>query len=170
MERLDYVLNKIVSLDLAVQKRELYQLKNQKVVFTNGCFDILHPGHVTYLAKAASLGNKLIVGLNSDASVRSLNKADNRPINSESARALVVAALGFVDLVVIFNDSTPESLIQYLRPDVLSKGGDYDAHEMNPSVKSFIVGSDFVKSYGGIVQTIDLVEGYSTTSIIQKMK
>lgn len=170
MERLDYVINKIVTLDLAVQKRELYHLKNQKVVFTNGCFDILHPGHVTYLAKAASLGNKLVVGLNSDTSVRSLNKADNRPINSESARALVLAALAFVDLVVIFNESTPENLIRYLHPDVLTKGGDYNANEMNPNAKSFIIGSDFVKSYGGIIQTIDLVEGFSTTSIIQKMK
>jgi len=170
MERFDHVLNKIVTVDLAKQKRALWELKNQTVVFTNGCFDILHPGHVTYLAKAASLGNKLIVGLNSDDSVRSLNKAENRPINSHDSRALVMAALGFVDLVVIFQDSTPEYLIKMLKPDVLVKGGDYDADETNPNSKSYIVGAEFVKSYGGTVKTIDLVDGYSTTAIIEKMK
>ena len=170
MERFNHILGKIITQEQAKQKRSLYELKNQKVVFTNGCFDLLHPGHITYLAKAASLGNKLIVGLNSDKSVRSLNKAANRPINSEDSRALVVAAIGFVDLVVIFNETTPECLIKLLKPDFLVKGGDYDANEMNPNSKSYIVGSDFVKSYGGAVQTINLVDGFSTTALIQKMQ
>ena len=170
MERLNYVIDKIVSQEEIIQHRALFAMKNQRVVFTNGCFDILHPGHVTYLAKAASLGNKLIVGLNSDESVRSLEKAPNRPVNSQDARALVLAALGFVDLVCIFPESTPERLIELVQPDILVKGGDYDADETDYSSKKFIVGSEFVKSYGGDVKTIDLVQGFSTTNIIEKLK
>ena len=170
MERLNYVIDKIVIQEEIIQHRALFAMKNQRVVFTNGCFDILHPGHVTYLAKAASLGNKLIVGLNSDESVRSLEKAPNRPINAQDARALVLAALGFVDLVCVFNESTPEKLIEIIQPDVLVKGGDYDADETDPLSKKYIVGSEFVKSYGGQVKTIDLVQGFSTTSIIEKLK
>lgn len=170
MERLNYVIDKIVSQEEIIQHRALFAMKNQRVVFTNGCFDILHPGHVTYLAKAASLGNKLIVGLNSDESVRGLDKAPNRPINSQDARALVLAALGFIDLVCVFTESTPVKLIELVQPDVLVKGGDYDADETDSSSKKFIVGSEFVKSYGGEVKTIDLVQGFSTTSIIEKLK
>lgn len=170
MERFNYVVNKIVTQEEIIQHRALFAMKNQRVVFTNGCFDILHPGHVTYLASAASLGNKLIVGLNSDESVRSLDKAPNRPVNSQDARALVLAALGFVDLVCVFTESTPEKLIELVHPDILVKGADYDADEANPSSKKYIVGSEFVKSYGGEVKTIDLVQGFSTTSIIQKLK
>ena len=170
MERLNYVIDKIVRQEEIIQHRALFAMKNQRVVFTNGCFDILHPGHVTYLAKAASLGNKLIVGLNSDESVRSLEKAPNRPVNSLDARGLVLAALGFVDLVCVFTESTPEKLIEIIQPDVLVKGGDYDADETDPSSKKYIVGSKFVKSYGGEVKTIDLVQGFSTTSIIEKLK
>ncbi|MFM7667587.1 MAG: D-glycero-beta-D-manno-heptose 1-phosphate adenylyltransferase [Bacteroidota bacterium] len=170
MERLNYVIDKIVSQEEIIQHRALFAMKNQRVVFTNGCFDILHPGHVTYLAKAASLGNKLIVGLNSDESVRGLDKAPNRPINSQDARALVLAALGFIDLVCVFTESTPVKLIELVQPDVLVKGGDYDADETDSSSKKFIVGSEFVKSYGGEVKTIDLVQGFSTTRIIEKLK
>ena len=170
MERLNYVIDKIVSQEEIIQNRALFAMKNQRVVFTNGCFDILHPGHVTYLAKAASLGNKLIVGLNSDESVRSLEKAPNRPVNAQDARALVLAALGFVDLVCVFTESTPGKLIELIQPDVLVKGGDYDADETDPLSKKYIVGSEFVKSYGGQVKTIDLVQGFSTTSIIEKLK
>jgi rfaE bifunctional protein nucleotidyltransferase chain/domain len=170
MERLNYVIDKIVSQEEIIQHRALFAMKNQRVVFTNGCFDILHPGHVTYLAKAASLGNKLIVGLNSDESVRSLEKAPNRPVNAQDARALVLAALGFVDLVCIFTESTPEKLIELIQPDVLVKGGDYDAEETDRLSKKYIVGSEFVKSYGGEVKTIDLVQGFSTTGIIEKLK
>jgi rfaE bifunctional protein nucleotidyltransferase chain/domain len=170
MERLNYVLHKIVTQQEIIQHRALFAMKNQRVVFTNGCFDILHPGHITYLAKAASLGNKLIVGLNSDESVRSLEKAPKRPVNSQDARALVLAALGFVDLVCIFTESTPERLIELVQPDILVKGGDYDADETDSSSKKFIIGSEFVKSYGGDVKTIDLVQGFSTTGIIEKLK
>lgn len=169
MERFNYVVNKIVTQEEIIQHRALFAMKNQRVAFTNGCFDILHPGHVTYLAKAASLGNKLIVGLNSDESVRSLDKAPNRPVNSQDARALVLAALGFVDLVCVFTESTPEKLIELVHPDILVKGADYDADEANPSSKKYIVGSEFVKSYGGDVKTIDLVQGFSTTGIIEKL-
>ena len=169
MERLNYVLHKIVTQEEIIQHRALFAMKNQRLVFTNGCFDILHPGHVTYLAKAASLGNKLIVGLNSDESVRSLEKAPNRPVNSQDARALVLAALGFVDLVCVFTESTPEKLIELVQPDILVKGADYDPDETDPSSKKFIVGSEFVKSYGGEVKTIDLVQGFSTTGIIEKL-
>ena len=168
--RLDFVKSKIVTTEEAARFVAMYHLKNEKVVFTNGCFDILHLGHITYLAEAASLGNRLIVGINSDRSVKALNKAPNRPINIEQARAQIIAALGFVDLVIIFDDETPLELIHTLETDVLVKGGDYDANEMNSSSKKYIVGSDIVRKKGGSVVTINLVEGYSTTAIIEKSK
>jgi rfaE bifunctional protein nucleotidyltransferase chain/domain len=168
--RLDFVKSKIISSEEAARRGAMYKLKNEKVVFTNGCFDILHLGHVTYLAEAAALGNRLIVGINDDASVRALNKAPNRPINNEEARMNVIAALGFVDAVVLFKENTPFKLIQELMPDVLVKGGDYDANEENPDSKKYIVGSDLIRKNGGKVVTINLVEGYSTTNIINKSK
>lgn len=168
--RLDFVKSKIVSAEEAARYVAMYHLKNEKIVFTNGCFDILHLGHITYLAESASLGSRLIVGINSDRSVKSLNKAPNRPINNELARIQIIAALGFVDLVVIFDDETPLELIRALEPDVLVKGGDYDANELNSSSKKYIVGSDIVRKKGGSVVTINLVEGYSTTAIIEKSK
>jgi rfaE bifunctional protein nucleotidyltransferase chain/domain len=168
--RLDFVKSKIVSAEQAARLVAMYHLKNEKIVFTNGCFDILHLGHITYLAEAASLGNRLIVGINSDRSVKALNKAPNRPINNELARIQIIAALGFVDLVVIFDDETPLELIRALEPDVLVKGGDYDANELNSSSKKYIVGSDIVRNNGGSVFTINLVDGYSTTAIIEKSK
>lgn len=168
--RLDYIKSKIISAEEATRRVAMYHLKNKKVVFTNGCFDILHKGHITYLAEAASLGNHLIVGVNSDASVKALNKAPNRPINDELARLTIVASLGFVDSVVLFTEETPLELIQQLMPDVLVKGGDYDASEENPISKKFIVGSDLIRKAGGEVVTINLVDGYSTTSIINKSK
>jgi len=139
----------------------LWRYKNDKIVFTNGCFDILHRGHIEYLAKAKSLGTKLIVGLNTDASVKRL-KGNSRPVNDEKARALLLASLMFVDEVILFDTDTPRDLIEYIQPDVLVKGGDYKPEE--------IVGYDIVKAKGGEVITIDLVEGYSTTSTIEKMK
>jgi len=168
--RLDFVKSKIVTAEEAARFVAMYHLKNQKIVFTNGCFDILHLGHITYLAEAASLGNRLIVGINSDRSVKALNKAPNRPINNELARIQIIAALGFVDLVVIFDDETPLELIRALEPDILVKGGDYDANELNFNSKKYIVGSDIVRKKGGSVVTINLVEGYSTTAIIEKSK
>jgi rfaE bifunctional protein nucleotidyltransferase chain/domain len=168
--RLDFIKSKLVSAEEAARRVAMYQLKNEKVVFTNGCFDILHLGHITYLAEASGLGNRLIVGINSDRSVKLLNKAPNRPINDEFARMQVIAALGFVDLVVLFDDETPFELIKLLKPDVLVKGGDYDAHDFNPNSKKYIVGSDIVRENGGLIVTINLVEGYSTTAIIAKSK
>ena len=170
MSRLASLENKIVSLEDAKRRMNMWHLKNDKVVFTNGCFDILHKGHVTYLAKSAELGDRLIVALNTDASVREQGKGENRPINPEDARATVLAALGFVDLVVFFNDQTPLQVIEMLQPDVLVKGADYDPNETDTTSKKYIVGSDIVKKNGGEVVAIQLVDGYSTTSIIEKSK
>lgn len=139
----------------------LWRFKDDKIVFTNGCFDILHKGHIEYLAKAASLGTKLVIGLNTDASVKRL-KGDSRPVNDENARALLLASLVFVDKVILFDTDTPRDLIDFVQPDVLVKGGDYKPEE--------IVGYDIVKAKGGEIVTLDFVEGYSTTSLIEKMK
>ena len=170
MSRLASLENKIVSLEDAKRRMNMWHLKNDKVVFTNGCFAILHKGHVTYLAKSAELGDRLIVALNTDASVREQGKGENRPINPEDARATVLAALGFVDMVVFFNDQTPLQVIEMLQPDVLVKGADYDPNETDTTSKKYIVGSDIVKKNGGEVVAIQLVDGYSTTSIIEKSK
>ena len=168
MDRLDYIIEKIVSVEEAKRRMSMWHMKNDVVCFTNGCFDILHLGHITYLAKAASLGKRLIVAVNSDDSVRLLNKAPNRPINNEQARMMVVAALGCVDLVVVFNEQTPLELINELLPDILIKGADYDAEETDINHPKYIIGSDVVKVNGGKVETISFVEGYSTTSILGK--
>lgn len=149
---------------------ENWKAQNQTIVFTNGCFDILHRGHIEYLAQTADCADKLVVGLNSDASVKSLNKASSRPIQDENSRALIIAALDFVDAVIIFNEDTPYSLISNIIPNVLVKGGDYDACVSDKQNPKYIVGSDVVKANGGIVQVIQFVEGYSTTKIEEKIK
>lgn len=169
MSRLTYLQSKIVGPEEARRKVLSWKLKGEQVVFTNGCFDILHKGHVTYLAQAAQEGDRLVLGLNTDASVKALGKGDERPINSEDARAVVLAALGFVDLVVLFGEETPLDLIRLLEPDVLAKGADYDPSETNPESRKFIVGSDVVLKNGGKVIAIPLVEGFSTTSIVKKL-
>lgn len=138
----------------------IWRFKEQKLVFTNGCFDIIHRGHVEYLAKAASLGDQLIIGLNTDASVKRL-KGMARPVQDETTRALVLASFSFVSKVVLFDEDTPFDLISLIQPDILVKGGDYKAED--------IVGYDIVKGKGGDIVTIDLVEGHSTTSIINRM-
>lgn len=135
--------------------------KKNKVVFTNGCFDILHPGHVDYLAKARSLGDTLVVGLNSDSSVRRL-KGKARPVMPQKDRARVLSALQSVDFVVIFSDPTPFELIKTVRPDVLVKGGDW-------AVKD-IVGADFVQRRGGKVKGLPYLKGFSTRGIINKIR
>lgn len=135
--------------------------EGKKVVFTNGCFDILHRGHVDYLEKARALGDKLVVGLNTDDSV-SRFKGPTRPIQDQDSRAIVLASLQFIDLVVFFNDDTPLKLITELVPAILVKGSDYLAEN--------IVGSDVVKRNGGVVKTIDFVPGYSTSRILEKIK
>lgn len=134
--------------------------KNKKVVFTNGCFDILHVGHVAYLERARRLGDVLVVGLNSDSSVRAI-KGKDRPINREADRATVLSALYFVNYIAIFPDTTPERLIKAIKPDVLVKGADWKTED--------IVGADFVRSYGGKIARIPFVKGYSTTSVLKKI-
>lgn len=167
--RSNYIQSKILDHSDAAKKISLWKMKGAKVVFTNGCFDIIHKGHVSYLAEAAELGNKMVVALNTDASVKNQGKGDDRPINDNDARALVLASLGFVDLVVFFDSDTPLKLIRLLEPDVLVKGADYNPEETDSNSKSYIVGSDTVKNYGGEVIAIPLVEGFSTTNVINKM-
>jgi rfaE bifunctional protein nucleotidyltransferase chain/domain len=131
-----------------------------KIVFTNGCFDILHLGHIDYLSRAASFGDILIIGVNTDESVKRL-KGSGRPINDESSRAQLLAALEFVDVVVLFNDKTPIELIKTITPDILAKGGDYEAED--------VVGYEHVITSGGKMRILDFLPGYSTSSIIQKI-
>ncbi len=152
---------KILPLDEAITKVSDWQRADQKVVFTNGCFDIVHLGHIDYLEKARALGDRLVLGLNTDASVSRL-KGPARPVVNEYARARLIAALAFVDTVILFDDPTPLALIEALKPDILVKGDDY-------SVQT-IVGADFVINNGGSVETIKLVEGYSTTAMIERIK
>ena len=170
MARIQYLQSKITTTSEAIKRIAKWRLQNDKIVFTNGCFDILHTGHVTYLAKAADLGNRLVVAINTDASVKRLGKGDDRPVNPEEARAFVLSGLGFIDMVVFFDNDTPFEIIQELKPDVLVKGADYDPNETDTSSKKYIVGSDIVKKYGGTVEAISLVDGFSTTGIIKKMK
>ena len=153
--------NKILDLQALLHQRAEWKKEGLKVVFTNGCFDILHLGHVDYLERAAQLGDCLIVAINNDQSVQML-KGASRPILDEHARSRIIAALQFVDAVVLFGESTPEALIRQIIPDILVKGSDYQ--------KSNIVGEQFVEQNGGMVEMIQLVKGYSTTRIIEKMK
>ncbi len=150
-------------------KLEKWKRQGNKIVFTNGVFDILHQGHVTYLKEARKLGDKLIVGINSDASVKRLGKGDGRPINPEYARAFIISELKSVDAAVIFSQDTPLDLITAIQPDYLVKGGDYDPDCTDSKDKTYIVGSKEVKSHEGKVVTIDLVEGFSTTKIIKRI-
>lgn len=152
---------KICELAEALQRRDDWKSAGEQVVFTNGCFDILHLGHVDYLEKANQTGTKMIVGVNSDASVRVL-KGPERPVNNEYARARIIASMQFVDLVIVFHEETPLELINILLPDILVKGDDYSLET--------IVGAKEVMAAGGQVKTIPLVPSYSTTGIIQKLK
>ena len=136
-----------------------YRRENFKLVFTNGCFDLLHKGHLDLLLNAAAFGDKLFVGLNSDTSVKKL-KGDSRPIQNEKTRAIKLLELKYVDHVIIFEDLTPQKLIHTISPDILVKGGDYTKNE--------IVGAKHVISFGGVVKIIPLTPGFSTTSIIEK--
>jgi D-glycero-beta-D-manno-heptose 1-phosphate adenylyltransferase len=146
------------AVELASRARE----DGKTIVFTNGVFDILHPGHTRYLRDARALGDLLIVGINSDRSVRALNKAPDRPINSEAERCEVLAALASVDAVVIFDEDTPHEIISALQPDILVKGADWG--------ENAIVGRDVVEARGGRVVRIELAEGYSTTRIIDRIR
>lgn len=164
------VSKKILTLAGLKPRLAVWRLKSQRIVFTNGVFDIVHPGHIDYLFRAAEKGNRLVIGINSDASVKTLNKGTDRPINSETSRAIILAALGVVDAVVVFDEPTPEHLIRIIQPDVLVKGGDYDADNSDPNSKQFIVGSEFVRKLGGEVAVIPFLEGFSSTNIIEKIR
>ena len=137
-----------------------WRARGERVVFTNGVFDLLHPGHVEYLEEARALGDRLVVGVNGDASVRRL-KGENRPVLPEDERLVLVTALESVDLAIRFDEDTPESLIRAIRPDVLVKGGDWALEA--------IVGREFVESYGGAVRTVRIREGLSTTSLVERL-
>lgn len=161
--------NKIKTLAELLPILERMKKQAQKIVFTNGCFDILHKGHVSYLHRSKALGDLLVLGLNSDASVKCLGKGADRPINGEKDRAFVLAGLESVDFVVIFEEETPLSLILQIMPDVLVKGGDYDPNGTNPADKKYIVGSQEVLAQGGAVHAIDFVQGFSTTETLKKI-
>lgn len=160
MDKIEIINNKINTRESLKKKLAYWRFADKKIVFTNGCFDILHLGHADYLAKAASMGDVLIVGLNTDASVSKL-KGPDRPLNNEHARSVIIASLFYVNAVILFDEPTPLNLIELVQPDILVKGGDYKVDE--------IVGYKEVTSKGGEVRTIDFVPGVSTTSIIDKI-
>lgn len=153
--------SRVVTYDQLAKLLAGWRLKDDIIVFTNGCFDVLHPGHVRYLEAASHLGHRLIIGLNSDASVTRL-KGPGRPVNPAADRAVLLAALHGVDAVVIFEEDTPEELIRLIRPNVLVKGADYTGKP--------VAGADFVKALGGKVELIALTEGYSSTEALKKIK
>jgi rfaE bifunctional protein nucleotidyltransferase chain/domain len=155
------LLRKISDLPKLQSLISAWKSEGKKVVFTNGVFDLLHIGHITYMAKAAELGDKLVIGLNSDSSVKRI-KGEDRPVNDQNSRAALLAALFFVDAIVVFEEDTPINLVTALLPDILVKGADYSLEN--------IVGAKEVIANGGEVQTINFVEGYSSTSIIQKIR
>jgi rfaE bifunctional protein nucleotidyltransferase chain/domain len=162
MTKSDQIRKKIFTYTDADYQRMLtiWQFQGKKIVFTNGCFDILHLGHINYLSKAKDLGGLLIIGLNTDESVRRI-KGNNRPIQDETSRAMLLASLGFVDFVVFFGEDTPYNLIKTTQPDILVKGADYKPED--------IVGYDIVKNKGGEIVTIEYLPGYSTTAIEAKI-
>lgn len=170
MNQWERLQHKMVSIETAKTIVSSWKTDDKKVVFTNGCFDILHKGHVSYLAKAADLGDYLVIGINADSSVKKLNKGENRPINDQQTRATVLSALEMIDLVVIFEEETPLNIIKELAPSVLVKGGDYNEKIADKNNPKYIVGSDIVKENNGEVFTIPLEKGFSTTSIIEKIK
>lgn len=157
MTTLEVTQNKIFEKQVLGNRVAMWKFQSRKVVFTNGCFDILHRGHIEYLSKARDLGDVLIIGLNTDDSVRRL-KGEGRPVQDEMSRALALASLRFVEAVILFDEDTPHDLIDFIRPDVLVKGGDYS--------DATIVGADIVIENGGQVVTIPLVEGYSTSKVL----
>lgn len=161
MDKLQVIKDKIVDATELVRLVNRWRLKDDVIVFTNGCFDLLHKGHYEYMAKAASLGDRVIVALNSDDSVKRL-KGEQRPINDVDSRAMALASLHLTDAIVIFDEDTPEELIKALEPDFLVKGGDWK--------KEDIVGSDFLEAKGGQVESIEFSEGFSTTDLIERIQ
>ena len=162
LTRLEVIKAKIKTKETIVKEIAAWRLKDRKIVFTNGCFDILHLGHIDYLSKAADFGHALIVGVNSDDSVRRLRKGDSRPIQDEISRSMMIASLHVVAAVVVFNEDTPYDLIKLIQPDVLVKGADYKIED--------IAGHDIVLARGGEVKLIDYLEGYSTSGIEKKIR
>jgi len=160
MLNLDVLRNKILSGQALARALAIWRFHDRKIVFTNGCFDILHLGHIDYLAKAADLGHVLVIGLNTDASASRM-KGPQRPLQVQDSRAMVLASLGFVTAVVLFDEETPYELIHLVQPDILVKGADYKPEE--------IVGYDIVKAKGGEVVTLEFLQGYSTTGIVEKI-
>ena len=161
MNNLKNIQSKIYSLsDLKIQS-DKWKENGEKIVFTNGCFDLVHRGHVEVLANTADLGDRLIIGLNSDSSIKDL-KGENRPIIDETSRAILLASLQFVDAIVFFSEETPITLIKTIVPNILAKGGDYKIED--------IVGNEIVIQNGGEVKTIPLTDGFSTTNIVEKIK
>jgi rfaE bifunctional protein nucleotidyltransferase chain/domain len=160
MNKLEILTSKILDREQLRRACVVWKFKNRKVVFTNGCFDILHLGHIEYLAKAAELGDVLVIGMNSDRSIHKI-KGESRPINDEHSRSMVLASLEFVTVVVLFDEETPYELIKTIQPDILVKGKDYKVEE--------IAGHDIVLAKGGKVETIELTPDYSTTGIEQKI-
>ena len=161
MSHLKKLNNKICSFEKLRDNVNAWKQAGEEVVFTNGCFDIIHKGHIEVLAQTADLGDRLIVGLNADSSIQKL-KGKNRPIIDEQSRAILLASLSFVDAVVLFSEDTPSNLISTLKPDVLAKGGDYEI--------STIVGHKVVQENGGQVILVPFVDGFSSTMIIDKIK
>lgn len=161
MQNLELIKSKILELQELRSKLAIWRFFQKKIVFTNGCFDILHLGHIDYLSKAKNQGDKLLIGLNTDVSIKQI-KGKDRPITDQYSRAIILATLRFVDGVILFDEATPYNLIKEIQPDVLVKGGDYAIHD--------IVGADVVNNNGGQIITIDFLEGYSTSSIIEKIK
>ncbi len=161
MDHINRILAKISTQENLQSLLTYWRLKDYKIAFTNGCFDLLHKGHIEYLASAADQGDILVVGLNSDESVKRI-KGDNRPVQDETSRKLTLASLKMVTVVVVFEEDTPYELIKGVKPDVLVKGADYKEED--------IVGADLVKGNGGEIVTVDLTEGYSTSNIISKIK
>ena len=160
-EALKKINNKIFDLQLLMKKIEKWRSKNKKIVFTNGCFDLIHLGHIEILARSSDFGDKLIIGVNSDLSIKML-KGENRPIIQQSSRIRQLSALEFVDAVILFDEETPIKLIETIKPDVITKGGDYTAKN--------VIGNEVVSQKNGEVVIIPLTQGFSTTSILNKIK
>ncbi|GAB3825556.1 D-glycero-beta-D-manno-heptose 1-phosphate adenylyltransferase [Pontibacter rugosus] len=153
--------DKIYSLPQLQEQVQNWRNQGQKIVFTNGCFDLLHLGHVDYLEKARQLGHRLVLGLNTDSSISRI-KGPSRPLQDEMSRARIMASLLFIDAVVLFDEDTPLNLIKAIQPDILVKGDDYAVNQ--------IVGHEVVEARGGEVKTVPLVQGYSTTNIVKKIE
>ena len=159
---LELIRSKILSAESLQRLLLFWRFKDEKIVFTNGCFDLLHQGHIDYLSKARDCGSVLIVGLNSDESVKRLGKGSSRPLQDENSRALILASLHVISAVVLFNEDTPYELIKRIQPDVLVKGSDYKVED--------IAGHDIVQAKGGEVKLIDFLPGFSTSAIEKKIK